>query len=194
MDLQFTLKNQIINRIDRNTIVSGSKNYLYAQFDFLTDDWHPPVTAIFGKYLVVLDNENRCLVPWEVLETPGYFTVSAFCGDLHTANTVSVYAAKSGYVEGETPSEPTPDVYTQLTGMVRDAIDRAEAATETAVAAAKSAEISATRAEEGAANAGWMYVHGKNDGYLYFVRSDNAPSDFTLKDNGKGELIAVYGD
>ena len=229
MNLQFTLKNQVINRTDRNTVVSDSKNYLYAKFVFLSEDWKAPVTAIFGKYSVLLDSENKCLIPWEVLENPGCFTVSAFCGDLQTADTVSVYVEKSGYIQGETPEEPTPDVYSQLAGMVQDAIERADAAEEaatgavektegfaadaeksaqaaaqseknaktsenTAVAAAKSAEISATRAEQGAANAGWLDVEGRDDGYLYFVRSDNAPSDFTLKDNGKGELIAVYGD
>ena len=229
MNLQFTLKNQVINRTDRNTVVSSSKNYLYAKFVFLSEDWKAPVTVIFGKYSVLLDSENKCLVPWEVLENPGSFTVSAFCGDLQTANTVSVYVEKSGYIQGETPEEPTPDVYAQLVGMVQDAIERAEEATETAtgaatsagefadnaeksaqaaaqseknaktsenvaVAAAKSAEISATRAEQGAANAGWLDVEGRDDGYLWFVRSNNAPEDFDLKDNGKGELIAVYGD
>lgn len=150
MDLQFTLKNQVINRIDRNTVVSGSRNYLYAKFVFLSEDWHAPVTVIFGKYSVLLDSENKCLVPWEVLENPGSFTVSAFCGDLQTANTVSVYVEKSGYIQGETPEEPTPDVYTQLAGMVQDAIERAEEATETATGAATSAGEFADNAEKSA--------------------------------------------
>ena len=150
MDLQFTLKNQVINRIDRNTVVSGSRNYLYAKFTFLSEDWHAPVTVIFGKYSVLLDSENKCLVPWEVLENPGSFDVSAFCGDLQTANTVRVFVAKSGYIQGETPSEPTPDVYTQLAGMVQDAIERAEEATETATGAATSAGEFADNAEKSA--------------------------------------------
>lgn len=150
MDLQFTLKNQVINRIDRNTVVSGSRNYLYAKFVFLSEDWHAPVTVIFDKYSMVLDGENKCLVPWEVLENPGSFTVSAFCGDLQTANTVSVYVEKTGYIQGETPEEPTPDVYAQLAGMVQDAIDRADAATEAATGAATSAGEFADNAEKSA--------------------------------------------
>lgn len=123
MNLQFTLKNQVIKRTDRNTVVSGSKNYLYAKFVFLSDDWKAPVTVIFGKYSVILDGENKCLVPWEVLESPGFFAVSAFCGDRQTANTVSVYVEKSGYIQGETPEEPTPDVYTQLINAVKNAVE-----------------------------------------------------------------------
>lgn len=150
MDLQFTLKNQVINRIDRNTVVSGSRNYLYAKFTFLSEDWHAPVTVIFGKYSMVLDGENKCLVPWEVLENPGSFTVSAFCGNLQTANTVSVYVEKSGYIQGETPEEPTPDVYTQLAGMVQDTIERAEEATEAATGAVEKTEGFAAEAEKSA--------------------------------------------
>ena len=32
------------------------------------------------------------------------------------------------------------------------------------------------------------------DGILYLIKSDNAPEDFGLEDNGKGVLIAVYGN
>lgn len=151
MDLQFTLKNQVINRVDRNTVVSSSRNYLYAKFTFLSEDWHAPVTVIFGKYSMVLDGENKCLMPWEVLENPGSFDVSAFCGDLQTANTVRVFVARSGYIQGETPEEPTPDVYTQLAGMVQDAIERAEAAEETAAGAEKFA-AEAEKSAQTAAN------------------------------------------
>lgn len=72
----------------------------------------------------------------------------------------------------------------------------AESAAQSAENAGKSEESAkgwADLAQQGAANAGWFYVYGE-DGILYMVRSDNAPEDFALMDNGKGELIAVYGD
>ena len=57
---------------------------------------------------------------------------------------------------------------------------------------ADSAAESAALAQQGAANAGWFTVEGA-DGILYFIRSENAPEDFALQDNGKGVLEAVYG-
>lgn len=67
----------------------------------------------------------------------------------------------------------------------------AESATQAGQSATKAAE-SANLAQQGAANAGWFNVEGV-DGILYLVRSDNAPEDFALQDNGEGVLEAVYG-
>ena len=37
--LKFVVNNQIIERTDTFVPVRSSKNYLYAEFDFQTDDW-----------------------------------------------------------------------------------------------------------------------------------------------------------
>lgn len=78
-------------------------------------------------------------------------------------------------------------------------VDRAEKAADDAEESAKEAYKSeqsaknwAELAEQGAQNAGWFTMYGE-DGILYMVRSDNAPEDFQLKDDGKGVLTAVYG-
>lgn len=126
MIVSFSLKNQIIRRTDYNIVVAQSKNYLRARFDALSDDWIGPITAIFNEYTVLLDGNNECLVPWEVLQNPGVVKVSAFCGDLHTASVATMVVNSSGYVDGETPEPPTPGVYEQLTGMVQNAIDTAQ--------------------------------------------------------------------
>lgn len=125
MIVSFALKNQIIRRTDYNIVVAQSKNYLRARFDALSDDWIGPITAIFNDYVVVLDENNECLVPWEVLQNPGVVNVSAFCGDLHTASVATMVVKPSGYTEGETPEPPTPGVYAQLTGLVQNAVDTA---------------------------------------------------------------------
>lgn len=125
MTVSFLLKNQVIRRTDSNTVVAQSKNYLRAKFITLTDDWNGPITAIFGGYTVILDENNECVVPWEVLQNPGIVKVSAFCGDLHTASVASMEVKPSGYTEGQTPEPPTPDVYAQLTQMVQGAVDTA---------------------------------------------------------------------
>ena len=126
MTVSFLLKNQVIRRTDSNTVVAQSRNYLRAKFIALTNDWIGPITAIFNEYTVILDDNNECVVPWEVLQNPGTVKVSAFCGDLHTASVATMVVNSSGYVDGETPEPPTPGVYEQLTGMVQNAIDTAQ--------------------------------------------------------------------
>ena len=116
MTLEFAINKQIIFRIGKP--VADSVNYLKAHFDF-SDDWNGEITAIFKaedkkfspKEQIL--NNGECFVPWEVL-TGTYFTVSAFCGNLHTANEIRVDLIRSGYIKGETPQPPTPDVYTQI--------------------------------------------------------------------------------
>lgn len=119
MRLDFTLDRQVITRTDSNRVVAGSKGYVTAHFTDVSGDWHEPVTAIFGTYVVLLDN-MECTVPWEALADPGAFEVSAFCGDLHTANTVRVDVEASGYNKGETPADPTPDVYQRFMEAVEE--------------------------------------------------------------------------
>lgn len=121
MNLSFEVTNQLIRRTDKNTVVADSKNYLYAQFTF-SDEWQGAKTAIFKhggeKYRVLLEND-MCLVPWEVIKQ-GILGVSVFCGDLITSSTAYITINKSGYSDGGTPSEPTPDIYSQIISMIND--------------------------------------------------------------------------
>lgn len=66
--------------------------------------------------------------------------------------------------------------------------------TEIASNSAQEAKLSAQLAEQTAATLGWLYVEGREDGNLYLIKSENAPSDFRLIDNGKGVLMAIYGN
>lgn len=125
MRLDFTLDRQVITRIDSNCVVAGSKGYVTAHFTDVSGDWVEPVTAIFGAYTVLLEG-MECAVPWEVLADPGAFEVSAFCGDLHTANTARVDVEATGYKKGETPGDPTPDVYAVLVEKARRAEEIAQ--------------------------------------------------------------------
>lgn len=125
--LRFEVKNQLIKRTDNFKVVADSQNYLYAQFDFLTDDWVGTKTAIFKKdnssqsFGMVLDENNTCLVPHELLVggTGRYLFVSVFCGSRVTANVEKVFIEKSGYSEEFGQSiEPTPTAYQQLVSVV----------------------------------------------------------------------------
>jgi hypothetical protein len=119
--LQFTVTNQIITRIDNFKPVALSKNYLYAHFEFLTPEWTGlTATAIFRNsedaFEVILDANNDALVPWELLEADErQFFVSVFAGDLITANKPSVRVYETGYSDDlESETEPTPSVYAQI--------------------------------------------------------------------------------
>jgi hypothetical protein len=123
MQLEFSINKQIITRTDENTVVAGSKNYLYAHFTFCEDWLGVEKTAVFkradvfskeeGKAYTVLLENDTCRVPHEVIKEP-MFTVSVFGGERITANKVEIPVILSGYEEGETPEEPTPTVYEQL--------------------------------------------------------------------------------
>ena len=113
-------------------VIRDSRGYIYCAFTF-SDDWEGTVRhAIFSSgaqnYTVLLEDDH-CLAPWEVTDLPN-FTVSVvgYKGEevRITTNKYFITPGESGYVEGETPSEPTPDVYAQLTGMVKEAIDTAD--------------------------------------------------------------------
>ena len=100
--LQFEVTHQTVNRVDTFKPVAGSKGYLSAHFEFLTDEWNNTVTAIFTKgdisYEVLLDADNNCVVPWEVITEGGDIFVSCFCDDLITTTNSRIYIAETGYL------------------------------------------------------------------------------------------------
>lgn len=118
--IDFALSHSFIRIVKRTLVTSQSQNYVQARFDLRSDDWTAPITAIFkaendnNAYSVLLDEDNTCIIPWEVLKNAGTVNVSAFCGDRHTANIAQFTVVQSGYTEGEMPSEPTPTVYEQI--------------------------------------------------------------------------------
>lgn len=116
--LKFVVNNQIIERTDTFVPVRSSKNYLYAEFDFQTNDWSgKSKTVLFRSgdndpVPVLLGEMNSCLVPAEVL-TGTSFSVSIIAGNLITANMVVVKLYESGYRTGDIP-EPSETLYEQL--------------------------------------------------------------------------------
>lgn len=124
--LKFSISNQRIYRDDNFHVVAGSKNYLTASFEFKTPEWDGKTkTAVFyadKPYSVVLVNDT-CDVPWEFTAEPGIKYVSVFAGDLITANKAKVEVWESGYIEGETPKEPTPTVYEQIIALLESKAD-----------------------------------------------------------------------
>ena len=116
--LHFVVNNQIITRTDTFVPVRNSRNYLYAEFEFKTEDWAGvSKIALFHnegneQISILLGETNTCLIPAEVL-TSTSFTVSVVASDMITANAVTIKLYESGYRQGEIP-EPPPSLYEQI--------------------------------------------------------------------------------
>lgn len=127
--IKFSLNKQKISLIDCPIIASNSKGYLYASFELESDDWVKPIIAIFISeekvpFSVTLDDNNMCKVPWEVLQYGNKVEVSAVCGDLHTATSVTFSFENSGYRNGNEPLEPTPTVWSELSKKIDSKQDK----------------------------------------------------------------------
>lgn len=147
--INFQIKNQFITRTDSFFAVAKSKNYLYAKFDFLTDEWSGTKTAIFKMkdniWNQIIEDDGTCLVPWEFLdvEEDSVGKVSVFCGSLITANEAVVKVNKSGYGKGAVPDPPTEDIYEQIIKKWDDGkvnAERAENAADRSETAAEKSE------------------------------------------------------
>ncbi len=111
----------------RESAASDSIKFETIKFEFPASWEGLAKTAVFrsgaGTLSVVLDgnnslciSENECYIPHEML-TGEEFTVSVFGENSDTratAEAAAVPVRKSGYGEGDTPSEPTPTEYQQL--------------------------------------------------------------------------------
>lgn len=122
----FTVEvDKVITKITQTEqMTSGSQNVYVVNFKF-SDEWSfLKRTAVFrqGETIVniLLDDDNRCMIPWEVMTIPyaevnvGVFGVK---GDDVVLPTVwaSMGNMLQGVITGEEPLEPpTPSVYEQL--------------------------------------------------------------------------------
>lgn len=109
-------------------LASGGLNETKVTFTFC-EKWDGFVkTATFYRdesevYSVPLDDDNTCVVPWEVCNDSGTFYIGVY-GDkagIRRTSTTARYKVKRGAItDGSSPSEPTPDQYTRLVAMISD--------------------------------------------------------------------------
>lgn len=113
--LHFVVNNQIITRTDTFVPVRNSRNYLYAEFEFKTEDWAGvSKIALFHnegneQISILLGETDTCLIPAEVL-IGSSFTVSVIAGDVITANAVTVKLYESGYRQGVEEADEATNV------------------------------------------------------------------------------------
>ena len=131
--LEFKVTDQILTRKDKFGVVADSINYLTAKFDFVDSEFGGVITAVFtplvnGNSYELILTDNSCVVPYEVIKSRG-FKVSLYC-DINdkrvTTDCVTIPVKESGYVKGETPKEPSPDVYKQLIDIANNAKEIAD--------------------------------------------------------------------
>ena len=149
--LKFCVRGQRITRADAIVTVADAINYVYAEFAFCSD-WDGLVkTAVFTRgsasYEALLDQDDRCLVPYEILaDGPGVFKASVFAGNLITTAPVKVRIDASGWSFAlESSQPPTPSVYQQIIDRMTDI----ETDMETATAAAEASAVLAESYAEG---------------------------------------------
>ncbi len=104
-------------------MTSGSQDVYVVEFLF-SDEWaYLERTAVFksGETIVnvLLDEENRCMIPWEVLVDYGNMISVGVFGTKDGHVVLPTIWAKTdaileGVTTGDLPKDPTPDVYQQL--------------------------------------------------------------------------------
>lgn len=183
--LKFKVSNQTLTRTDSFVPVADSKNYLTAEFEF-SDEWTGGIVAVFtrdGKPQQALLTDGKCTVPWEVIKAPGFY-VSAFCGDLITADDVYIKVKAAGITDNDGAVVPTPSVWDdyikqlaeenselldeKLGGAVDEAKTYADSAADTAEGNAKMYADTKAQASETAAK---QYADGKADAALTAAKS-----------------------
>ena len=126
-------RQRLIRRFDED-IVSSSRNEFYCRFCF-DENWNgiEPKTVNFEKddikISVRLDNNDRCLIPWEMTEKAGYIKIQVVGGDLVPTGTAVIRVAGEPVTEGLGPTKASPGMYGELVKEVDDLkerIDRTE--------------------------------------------------------------------
>lgn len=150
---------QKIQIVDAPLLASGGENEAVVVFDFC-EKWDGfAKTATFYQdeskpYSVILDNEDTCVVPWEVYYEAGtfYFGVFGNKGEIRRTSNVVKYKVKRGAATDTIPSAPTPEVYEQIMAAVAEVkteqelfITNIEGVTDASVEAANQAADNASR-------------------------------------------------
>ena len=115
-------KDQTLSYIKMPLVTSGNINEdkIKFEFDQVWDGFTK--TAIFYRneadvYHMLLDENNSCFIPPEVLTSPGYvyFGVFGTKDDRVRTSEIIQYTVKRGAITEATKiSDPTPDIYTQI--------------------------------------------------------------------------------
>lgn len=126
--IQVKCVDQVLKIVKAPVIASGGLNEVCVVFDFC-EKWDGFMkTALFYRdaetvYYAVLDDNDMCVVPWEVYHEAGYFYFSVF-GEKgsarRTSNKVRYKIVGGAITEELIPPDPTPGVYDQIVALVNE--------------------------------------------------------------------------
>lgn len=119
--IKFEVKDRVIKRIGDFVNTVGDNSDYEAEFLF-DGEWDGHIkTARFiqsGKYVEQILENDRCLIPVEVLKH-GYLKVGVFTSEMTTTQ-CEVFIRPSIKQDNGVTAEPTPDVYSQIISMIEN--------------------------------------------------------------------------
>ena len=156
MKLEIEVKQQTVKLLGNNVLIAESKNYVYANFDF-TEDWLDLVKTVFFKQgentfiTLVLDQNNSCLIPKELLVADGEFTIHVVGSDNDvriTTNPLRIFVKGNQIITGDNTGIPTVDFLTESVTTVKKYRDEAEEFANNANTAKDAAVLAASNIKE----------------------------------------------
>ncbi len=126
--ITLTCTDQALKAVNRPTIASGGVEVDKVQFIFC-EKWLGCVkTAVFYRtadevYHVLLDNDDTCVIPKEVLRCSGMLHIGVFgCQDQITrpSEIIKYWVEDGAITEATAVCDPTPDIYSQLLAKIGD--------------------------------------------------------------------------
>lgn len=125
-----------LTKVKDSLAVEGTINALKVEFQFRTQDWNNTTkTAVFVRgrathsttnadiTYVILDDNNECDVPVEMLAKDGMFSVGIFGirDDYRIVSNWMCYRVVDGcYADGSTPIDPNSTIYEQIISMLNN--------------------------------------------------------------------------
>ena len=191
MTLKFKTFGQELRRSDNAAVAASSVSFVKCEFE-LDNEWNTMscVKAVFRhlygqSYVVLLDLNNECDVPHEVLSEAGFFNVGLIgigAGeDLIRSTTVnvSVRVNSSAEVEGTNSVTPTPSELEQIEALLGDIEEIAQSVRDDADAGEFDGNGIASVAKTG--------TSGLVDTYTITYDDDRTPTTFTVTNGEKGD-------
>lgn len=120
--IKISCKDQVLKITEAPVVAAGGLNEVYIEFTFCQKWDGFAKTATFYRdeeeaYYAVLDENDTCIVPWEVCFESGTFYIGVFGVKdeiRRTTNVVKYKVRKGAITENMIPSNPSPQVYEQI--------------------------------------------------------------------------------
>lgn len=130
IDVPFTVTEQVLRQYPPAILRAGDKNYFYATFN-VCEKWADvaELRAVFERsdlerpYVQDLVQDNgcyECVIPWEVMQTPGLVRVGVFGGDRILTNKVEVSVSVGCRCDGDAPRSPTRDWFLRIEELIQE--------------------------------------------------------------------------